>query len=155
MGCTLIGPPMWHRCQRSHGKLLLPGSLPKDPDEALYAQLYWSYDSLEQDDIKLFDDSGAIWPIMKTGFAKLREQHPHSDHILNAAARFACIADDGDAYRALRPLLENHISATIWSEKISLESCDRQLAAQVPLWANPRRTRHTRAPRLSSADLET
>jgi rhomboid protease GluP len=120
---------------------------PEGRDEALYAQLYWSYDSLERDDIKLFDDSGAIWPIMKAGFVKLREQHPHSDHILNAVARFACIADDGDAYQALRPLLENHISTTVWSEKISLESCDRQLAPQVlPLGKSPPDTAHTPTP---------
>lgn len=100
----------------------------EDRDEALYAQLYWSYDSLERDDIRLFDDTGATWPIMKAGFEKLRAQYPHSDRILNAAARFACIADDGDAYRALRPLLNNHISTTVWSEKIALESCDGQLA---------------------------
>jgi membrane associated rhomboid family serine protease len=94
------------------------------PDFALYANLYWSYDSLERDDINIFSDGLARWPTMKKGFEKLRQLYPRSDAVLNGFARFACIAGDEAQYAALRPLLQGHLSATVWTSKVSLKSCD-------------------------------
>jgi hypothetical protein len=95
-----------------------------DRDLELYARLYWSYDSLERGDIKLFDDSLAVWPLMKEGFAQLVKHYPQSDAILNAYAKFACIGEDRALYRQLRPSIETRRSASIWGHSATIESCD-------------------------------
>jgi hypothetical protein len=99
-----------------------PGAAERDTE--LYARLYWSYDSLEQGDIKLFDDSLAVWPLMKSGFAQLVEHYPHSDALLNAYAKFACIGEDAKTYRMLRPSIETRRASTVWSRSATVESCD-------------------------------
>lgn len=101
-----------------------PGS--PDRDVQLYARLYWSYDTMEQGDIKLFDDSLAVWALMKQGFAELVKRYPQSDELLNAYAKFACIGEDAATYRALRPSIENRRSSTVWGHSATLESCDQQ-----------------------------
>lgn len=99
-----------------------PGSAERDTE--LYARLYWSYDSLEQGDIKLFDDSLAVWPLMKSGFAQLVEHYPHSDTLLNAYAKFACIGEDAETYRMLRPSIQTRRASSVWSRSATVESCD-------------------------------
>jgi len=97
-----------------------------DRDVELYARLYWIYNSLERDDIKLFDDSLAVWPLMKQGFRQMVKHYPKSDAVLNAFVKFACVSEDRAVYLELRPLIEHRRSATVWSEKTSTESCDKQ-----------------------------
>jgi rhomboid protease GluP len=96
-------------------------------DVPLYAHLYWLYASLEQDETDIFTEAHAQWPLMKQGFVRLLELHPRSDLVLNAFAKFACMAGDADQYRQLRPLLKDRASQAAWSQKIRLQSCDAKL----------------------------
>jgi membrane associated rhomboid family serine protease len=98
-------------------------------DDEKYAMLYWEYDSLENDDVNIFKEALAEWLRMKLGFRGLTDRYPNSDVILNAFARFACISGDSKEYRRLKPNLENRLSATVWTEKISIEKCDQKFAA--------------------------
>jgi membrane associated rhomboid family serine protease len=91
-----------------------------------YAELYWIYDSLENDDINIFEDASAQWSNMKAGFSLVVRHHPTSDVVVNGFARFACIGGDGEQYKRLRSRLRQHYSATAWSAKVSLESCDKK-----------------------------
>jgi hypothetical protein len=104
-------------------------------DTAKYALLYWQYDALEQDDIDIFSDAKAQWPLMKEGFSKLLSRYQDSDTLVNAFARFACISGDSEQYRALRPQLESRFSSTVWTAKVSREQCDKKLGA-MPSAAN-------------------
>jgi hypothetical protein len=94
-----------------------------------YARLYWAYSSLEDDDVALFDDSLAAWSVMQEGFEELQRDHPHSDVILNAYAKFACMANDGETYRDVRVQLKDRISSAAWTTKVSLQHCDGEFAA--------------------------
>jgi rhomboid protease GluP len=91
-----------------------------------YARLYWIYDTLENDDINIFEDAPATWSSMKEGFGIMVRHHPNSDSLRNGFARFACIGGDAEQYKELRPDLSRHYSATAWSTRISLESCDKK-----------------------------
>jgi hypothetical protein len=91
-----------------------------------YAALYWIYDSLEQDDINIFQDAVAAWPAMKAGLTLMAEHHPQSDYVANGFARFACLAGDADQYKQLRSQVGRHLSATAWTGKVTLESCDKK-----------------------------
>ena len=73
---------------------------------------------------KLFDDSLAVWPLMKSGFARLVEHYPHSDTLLNAYAKFACIGEDRGLYLQLRPAIQKRRSAAIWGHSATIASCD-------------------------------
>ena len=64
-------------------------------DFAKYARLYWSYSSLEEDQVPLFGGQLAVWSSMREGFMELLRQHPQSDFILNAYAKFSCTAQTG------------------------------------------------------------
>ena len=98
------------------------------PDVGLYAQLYWSYASLEDDQINIFDDAGASWGLMKQGFQTLVARYPHSDYLLNGFAKFSCVADDKNEFEKLRPALKEHFSASVWSDRVSLLSCEAKFA---------------------------
>jgi rhomboid protease GluP len=91
-----------------------------------YAALYWIYDSLEQDDINIFHDAFAAWPAMRAGLTAIAEHHPTSDFVVNGFARFACLGGDADQYKQLRSRLGQHYSTTAWTEKVTLESCDKK-----------------------------
>jgi hypothetical protein len=91
-----------------------------------YGELYWIYDSLENDDINIFEDASAVWSNMKAAFILMARHHPTSDVVVNGFARFACIGGDGEQYKQLRSRLRQHYSATAWSGKVSLESCDKK-----------------------------
>jgi hypothetical protein len=97
---------------------------PIEPDFVLYARLYWSYSTLEADEIVVFQDDLAHWAMVETGFDRMIERYPASDFILNAYAKFACMANDSDKYHELRPKLNGRFSTTAWSDAISLKSCD-------------------------------
>lgn len=98
------------------------------PDLVLYARLYWMYAGLERDDINIFDDALANWPTMRAGFTRMTALYPRSDLVLNAFAKFACDGGDADAYAKLRPLLSKRLSATAWSQKVTVQSCDKKFA---------------------------
>ena len=51
-----------------------------------------------------------------------------SDVILNLFAVFACRADDGNQYQALRSSLDKRFSSVAWSAKYSREFCDKKFA---------------------------
>jgi len=52
------------------------------------------------------------------------ECYPKSDYVLNAFAKFACMANDGKKFHELRPQLKGRYSTPAWSDAVSLESCD-------------------------------
>jgi membrane associated rhomboid family serine protease len=95
-------------------------------DYAKYAQLYWSYSALENDDAPLFGGALAVWSTMKVGFGELRREHPSSDFILNGYAKFACMANDDTSYAEIRPQLNGRLSSAVWSQKVSLKFCDER-----------------------------
>jgi membrane associated rhomboid family serine protease len=91
--------------------------------------MYWSYSSLEDDKVALFNRPLAVWSTMREGFEELQRKYPQSDFILNAYAKFACMADDGASYADVRPKLRDRLSSVAWSEKVSLKYCDEQFPA--------------------------
>jgi len=97
-------------------------------DATMYAELYWRYAALEGDDTNIFSDARADWEIMRAGLERMREHHPASNLILNAYARFACLADDADRYGNVRPSLAARASPSVWSQKYTLQACDRMMA---------------------------
>ncbi len=92
----------------------------------MYARLYWIYASLEGDDVDIFSDAQAQWPAMRSGFDNMIRHYPQSDYLLNVYANFACRAGDKVEYQALRSRLTARQSASAWSDKFSIESCDRR-----------------------------
>lgn len=98
-----------------------------DADPALYARLYWSYANIEWDEADIFHDAQADWQIMNAGFFQLLKRYPNSDLVLNAAARFACQANDIDRYFELRSQLDGRAASTAWTTKITPESCDKKI----------------------------
>lgn len=103
------------------------------PDLNLYARLYWMYSSLEFDEINIFSDGAARWDLMKKGFVSMVASYPHSDAVLNGFAKFACIAGDREQFAKLRPALARRLSASIWSDRVSVSSCDAKFASAPPL----------------------
>jgi hypothetical protein len=97
---------------------------PEGQQDAMYARLYWTYADLERDDVNIFDESGADWRRIDRGFESLKEQYPKSDLVLNAHARFACLAEDDVTYRLLRRELSARRSATAWTKKTTLDGCN-------------------------------
>jgi membrane associated rhomboid family serine protease len=98
-----------------------------DRDVVLYARLYWTYDSLERGDVNIFNDALAVWPLMKHGFRQMMKRYPSSDAVLNAFVKFACAGEDRQTYRELRPLIERRRAPGVWSNTVSVESCDKEL----------------------------
>jgi hypothetical protein len=108
------------------------------PDLVLYARLYWMYSSLEFDEINIFDDGAASWDLMREGFASMVARYPKSDAVLNGFVKFACIAGDEQQFAKLRPALTRHLSASVWSDRVSVVSCDAKFAsAPAPNGATP------------------
>jgi membrane associated rhomboid family serine protease len=94
----------------------------------MYARLYWSYASLEGDDIDIFTDGMADWRRMSDGFAALLKGYPDSDYLLNGYAYMACRAGDSQKYQALKPQLRYRLSSTAWSDRYSVAECDKKYA---------------------------
>jgi len=117
--------PRWGGSSADVGRFIdFQTDRPGEPDFMLYARLYWSYSSLERDEVELFRQPLAHWAIMETGFDRLIARYPKSDFILNAYAKFACMARDAGKYRELRPRLQDRVSTVAWSDKVSLGACD-------------------------------
>ena len=118
--------PRWGGSAEEIGSFIKETSLRPNGEVnvARYARLYWSYASLEDDDLELFGQPLADWPTMKQGLAELQRQYPKSDLILNAYAKFGCMAGDEASYREVRPQLRDRLSRAAWSEKVSLQLCD-------------------------------
>lgn len=93
-----------------------------------YAELYSIYASLEGDELDLFADTPAYWSGMRSGYLGLLKRYPKSDVIFNSFASFGCRAGDKDTYSALRGSLAKRISAVSWTDKYSIQSCDRKFA---------------------------
>jgi membrane associated rhomboid family serine protease len=99
-----------------------------DPtDVALYARLYLAYAALVNDQVNIFTDALADWPLMKSGLAELRRRYPGSSFYLNAFAKSACVAGDMEEYAALRPQLDTHPVQGVWSVRFAVAICDAQL----------------------------
>ncbi len=93
-----------------------------------YALLYSEYAAMEGDDIDFFRETRAFWSGMQTGFRGLVRRYPASDYWMNRFAHFACRARDPDEYARLRDGVGKRFSATAWTAKYSLESCDKIVA---------------------------
>jgi membrane associated rhomboid family serine protease len=110
-------------------------------DVALYARLYLTYSELAQDQVNIFSEALAQWPLMKAGLIELRRKYPASDYFLNAFAKSACEADDLTQLASVRPLLDARFAPDVWSARVSLAACDEKLkasqAAPDPLQAAP------------------
>jgi membrane associated rhomboid family serine protease/tetratricopeptide (TPR) repeat protein len=127
--------PRWNGSYEKVDQLITDAAakLNLGPGQLTYARLYWIYSSLEDDDINVFNDALAKWPMMKQGFKEMMSRYPASDLILNAFEKFACIDGDTDEYRAARSVVEKRLAATAWSAKFSLQACDRKFAEQAAL----------------------
>jgi hypothetical protein len=86
------------------------------------------YALLEGDEVDIFSDAQALWPVMQSGFEDMSRRYPHSDYVLNVYANFACRAGDKATYQALRARLATRESASAWSDKYSIETCDKRFA---------------------------
>ncbi|MDQ2654822.1 MAG: hypothetical protein M3Z20_17445 [Chloroflexota bacterium] len=102
-------------------------ALPIDQRDAMYARLFWIYADMEGGSMNIFQDAGADWVWMSHGFFDLREKHPESDFVLNASARFACLAEDQENYRALRKQMWGRRSAAAWTKETTRAGCDLRL----------------------------
>lgn len=120
--------PRWHGSQEDIGRFISEVSIRPngERDFAKYARLYWSYSSLEHDEVTLFDGPLAVWSTMREGFEELQQNYPQSDFILNTYAKFACMAADAASYAEVRPKLRGRFSSVAWSEKVSLKLCDQR-----------------------------
>ena len=117
--------PRWYGSSQKVAEFIenMAAAQPAEQQDAMYAQLYWTYADLEGDDTNIFEESGADWERIDKGFDSLQEQYPQSDVVLNAHARFACIARDDVIFRWLRTQLRGRRSASAWTKKTTLEGC--------------------------------
>jgi len=97
---------------------------------ATYAELYWIFATLEGDETNIFADGEATWLATRQGFQELTRLYPRSDFVLNAFARFACVARDAEEYRRLRPVIDKRRSAMAWTSKTTIDACDAQFSAK-------------------------
>lgn len=123
--------PRWRGSHEEIGRFINEVSLRPNGERNVekYARLYWSYASLEDDDVTLFGAPLADWSTMRAGLQELQRHYPKSDFVLNGAAKFACMAGDADAYGEARRKLQGHLSAVAWSDKVSLQHCDQEFPA--------------------------
>jgi hypothetical protein len=102
-------------------------AIPLGADYSLYARVYWHLTDGEPIEFEPFRDSRAAWPLMKAGFEGLMKRYPKSQWNLNAYAYFACRADDGPTYGALRARIGKEVLPAAWSSNHSTEVCDEHL----------------------------
>lgn len=124
--------PRWHGSYKEVDRFIEEVTSRGDGEQdlALYARLYWSYFVLEQDDCNIFIDAEATWTNLDLGFAELVKRYPRSDYLLNAYAVMACQIRDREKYAELRPEVGRRLSRPAWSDKYSLDGCDRQMGWQ-------------------------
>jgi len=78
---------------------------------ALFARIVWMLSPYYRN---IFSETEARWEPMKEGFENLCAEYPDSDWILNAYARFACIAGDRKTAKALFLKLSGRYVQTAW-----------------------------------------
>jgi hypothetical protein len=78
----------------------------------------------------------------------MSRHYPKSDYVLNVYANFACRAGDKATYQALRPRLTTRESASAWSDKYSIETCDKRVAKAAAVASGA--TRNTGEPPIST-----
>jgi hypothetical protein len=96
-------------------------------DHSLYTRVYWTLTENAMRDFQPFQDSKAAWPLMRAGFEGLMNRYPKSKWNLNAYAYFACRADDGSTYGALRARIGRDVIPDAWASNYSTEVCDERL----------------------------
>lgn len=117
--------PRWGGSYENVDRFINDMSLPTH-DFARYASLYWMYDALENGDVNIFVDALARWSTMKSGLIVMSSHHPASDFVANGFARFACLGNDVQQYTQLRLRVKQHYSATAWSAKVNVDTCDKK-----------------------------
>lgn len=90
----------------------------------MYARLYWRLSGFASSEAKLFEETKASWPRMKSGFEDLMRQYPRSKWNQNNYAKFACIAGDKETYLAVRQRIGADVMTEAWSR--SIELCDER-----------------------------
>ena len=100
---------------------------PLGNDHSLYTRIYWELTNEAPEDFELFRDSKAAWPLMKAGFEGLMKRYPTSKWNLNAYAYFACRANDGPTYGALRARIGQSLMPGAWAANYATEVCDERL----------------------------
>jgi hypothetical protein len=96
-------------------------------DHSLYTRVYWLLSEGAGPEFEPFRDSRASWPLMKTGFEGLMKRYPNSFWNLNAYAAFACRANDGPTYAALRVKIGQEVIPDAWPSNYSTDVCDEHL----------------------------
>lgn len=97
----------------------------------LYARLYWYFAISQAEDFSLFEESGANWNDMKSGFEQLTKAHPDSMWLVNNYATFACRAGDADTYRRLRKQIGDRRYDEAWPSNLNMEVCDERLTKPI------------------------
>jgi hypothetical protein len=100
---------------------------PLGSDYSLYTRIYWDLTDQETLDFEPFRDSHADWSLMKTGFEGLMNRYPKSKWNLNAYAYFACRANDGATYGALRARIGKDVIPSAWASNYSTDVCDARM----------------------------
>jgi membrane associated rhomboid family serine protease len=120
--------PRWGGSYEKVDKLIEDAAFRQDSTAGarMYARLYWTYASLEGDDVDIFTDGLASWPRMSEGFDLLLKQYPDSDYLMNGYAYMACRAGDSEKYHTLKVRLRDRLSSTAWSTRYSPEGCDKK-----------------------------
>lgn len=76
---------------------------------ALYARIYWNHNQAITQG-RLFQETNAIWPLMKQGFEKLTSLFP-TPHNYSAFAYFSCLSGDIESFKKLK--LEHNAGSTM------------------------------------------
>ena len=98
-------------------------------DAAAYARLYLLYGDMERDDFNVVAFARANAETMRAGASDLLSKHPASNYILNAVARFHCIAGNWAEYSVLSPTLSARVSTVAWPYALTAEECNKRASA--------------------------
>jgi len=90
--------------------------------DPMYARLYWAYAG-QAGLADLFKDSRAKWPRMKKGFQALLKDTQNDVWTANNYARFACMAEDKDAFRQAEKIIDGAVDGWAWSGSTSYPLC--------------------------------
>jgi hypothetical protein len=117
---------------------------PEPEREEVYARLYWTYATMEGDDYDVSANTYADWVVLAKGFRNLMKRYPESDYWLNAYANMACRVDSDSDYIKLRPDLDKRLSTVVWTDKLSVATCDKKFDGPIkryreahPDWQGP------------------
>ncbi|MEA1672281.1 rhomboid family intramembrane serine protease [Nitrospirillum sp. BR 11163] len=99
---------------------------PEAEREEVFARLAWDYSSMEGEDYDITVENRFGWPWLMTGYQGLMKRYPASDYWLNVYANMACRVESDLEYIKLRPDLDTRLSSVVWSDKISVATCDKK-----------------------------